>query len=387
MIKDGRPVWAEINLDVLDKNIKNIKNKVKDKKIIAMIKADAYGHGSFEIARELEKNSVTSFGVAIYQEAKELRNKGIKSEINIFSYTPECFIEDSIREDFIINCLDYNYAKLLNEKALKLEKKARVLIAIDTGIGRLGFLPSKETIDEIEKISKLEAINMQGIYTHFSESDSKDKKRTNMQLEKFKSILGELDDRKIKFTDYHASNSGAIVDYEQAYFNCVRPGLLLYGYYPSDEIKKENIKVQPILSLKAKIIQISNLKKGSGISYGSTFITERDHSKIATLAIGYADGYFRSLSNKNKIIVDGKFVNQVGRVCMDHIMIDVTDIKNIKTLDVATIIGKDKEAEVWADDLAKQADTISYEILTSLSKRIPMVYMKNGKELYRKDLI
>lgn len=387
MIQDIRPVWVEIDLNQLDENIKNIKNKVKDKKIIAMIKADAYGHGSFEIAKELEKNSVKAFGVAIYQEAKELRNKGIKSEINIFSYTPEWFIEDSIKEDFILNCLDYEYAKILSDKALKLGKKAKVLIAIDTGIGRLGFLPSDKSIEEIEKISKLKGIVMQGIYTHFSESDNKDKKRTKTQLDKFLFVLKNLESKKVKFKDYHSANSGAIVDCEETYFNCVRPGLIMYGYYPSNEVKKDRIKVKPILSLKAKIIQIADLSKGQGISYGSTFITKNDHTLIATLGLGYADGYFRSLSNRGKVLINGNIVNQVGRVCMDHIMVDVTNVKNIKKLDVATIIGQDMDKEQWADDIALTVDTISYEILTSFSKRVPMVYKKNGKELYKKDFI
>lgn len=387
MYEKIRPLWAEINLDNLAYNARNIKELVGDRDMIAIIKADGYGHGATEIAQTLIDAGASAFGVAIITEALQLRKNEVKLPIIVLSYTPEDFIEDALKEDIILNCLSYDYALKLNEVAKNQEKKAKVLISIDTGIGRLGFSPDEKGIDEIHKISKLDHIELDGIYTHFASSDSKDKKLSNEQLVKYKTVIETLKKDGILFKHYHAANSGAVVDMKETYFDSVRPGIILYGYYPSNEVIRENLDIKPVMSIKGQIIQLKTVPKGTGISYGHRFVTEREETKIATIPIGYADGYFRSLSGKGKVIVHGILCPQVGAVCMDHIMVDVTEVEDVKEGDVVTLMGTENGATFNAEDIAEITDTIPYEVICAISKRVPRVYLKNGEVVMRKSYV
>ncbi|ABR36223.1 alanine racemase [Clostridium beijerinckii] len=379
MQKILRPVYAEIDLDAIAYNIKNIKKLVKDKEIIAVVKADCYGHGALDVVPTLLENGASRLAVAVLTEGIELRNDNIKAPIMILGYTPSYLNEELIKYDLEQTVYDLDYAKELSKTALSLNKKAKIHIAIDTGMGRIGFLPTEKAIDAICKICSLEGLEVIGIFTHFSTSDEKDKEYTNEQFEKFTDLLKKLSNLNIEIPIKHVSNSGAIMDMPETYLDAVRAGIILYGYYPSPEVKKENLSLKPALTLKATITRVQEMDAGMSISYGRTFNTERK-SLIATIPIGYADGYSRLLAKNAKVIINGQFAPIVGRICMDQCMIDITDINgDIKVGDEVIILGEQNGLRFNADNFAEIMGTINYEILCMLKYRIPRVYVKNGK--------
>lgn len=385
-MESTRPVWAEINLNNLENNIKEIKKKVGDKEIIATVKANAYGHGAVDVAPVLLKNGATRLAVAVITEALELRNAKINAPIIILGYTPLDFSKEIITNEIEQTIYSYEYAKSLSDEAIKLNSKAKVHIALDTGMGRIGFLPNEESIKDIKKIFKLPGIKVEGIFTHFSTSDEADKGYSMMQYEKFKYVCNAIEETGIKIPLKHVSNSAAIIDLEETYLDAVRPGIILYGYYPSEEVKKDLIKIKPVLSLKAKISNLKTLHKDMYISYGRIFKTARE-SKIGTLPIGYADGYSRSLTEKAKVIINGKLVPVVGKICMDQCMIDLTDVENVKLGDEVILLGEDSNIKMDADDIANLIGTISYEVLCMIKNRVPRVYVKNGKVIKIKNYL
>ncbi|OVE70535.1 alanine racemase [Clostridium diolis] len=379
MQKILRPVYAEIDLDAIAYNIKNIKKLVKDKEVIAVVKADCYGHGALDVVPTLLENGASRLAVAVLTEGIELRNDNIKAPIMILGYTPSYLNEELIKYDLEQTVYDLDYAKELSKTALSLNKKAKIHIAIDTGMGRIGFLPTEKAIDAICKICSLEGLEVIGIFTHFSTSDEKDKEYTNEQFEKFTDLLKKLSNLNIEIPIKHVSNSGAIMDMPKTHLDAVRAGIILYGYYPSPEVKKENLSLKPALTLKATITRVQEMDAGMSISYGRTFKTERK-SLIATIPIGYADGYSRLLAKNAKVIINGQFAPIVGRICMDQCMIDITDINgDIKVGDEVIILGEQNGLRFNADNFAEIMGTINYEILCMLKYRIPRVYVKNGK--------
>ena len=378
MDKIIRPVWAEIDLDKIAFNMRNIKNVAGDREVIAVIKADAYGHGAVELAEVLLENGASRFAVAIITEAIELRESGIKAPIMILGYTPIEFGEDLIKYDIEQTVYDLEYAKQLSEIALKMGKKAKIHIALDTGMGRIGFMPNEESLNEVLEIASLDGIETVGIFTHFSTADEEDKEYTNYQFAKIQNFIKMLLNNGVNIPIKHVSNSGAIIDLPETYLDAVRAGIILYGYYPSNEVNKERLSIEPALTLKAKIGHVKKLEKGMYVSYGRTFKTERD-SIIATLPIGYADGYSRLLSGKAKVIVNGKFANVIGRICMDQCMIDVTDVGEVKVGDEVIILGEYRELKFNADDMAELIGTINYDILCMIKHRVPRIYKKNNE--------
>lgn len=381
-----RPVWAEIDLDKIALNMKNIKKLVNNKDVIAVIKADAYGHGALDIAPVLIENGASRFAVAVITEALELINGGTKYPIMILGYTPLEFGEDLINNNIEQTVYDLNYAKKLSEIAIKLGKTAKIHIALDTGMGRIGFIPNEESLKDVLEISKLKGIEIVGIFTHFSTSDEKDKEYTNMQFKKIKDFNEELIKNGLNIKIKHVSNSGAIIDLPETYLDAVRAGIILYGYYPSNEVKKEQLKIEPALTLKTKVAHIKTLDKDMYVSYGRKFKTNRE-SIIATIPIGYADGYSRSLSGKAKVIINGKFANVVGRICMDQCMVDVTDIGEVKVGDEVILLGEDNGLKFNADDMAEIMETINYEVLCMLKHRVPRVYKSNGEIVHIRNYI
>ncbi|MBN1045216.1 MULTISPECIES: alanine racemase [Clostridium] len=378
MEKIMRPVWAEIDLDAIAYNMRNIKKLAQNKDVIAVVKADCYGHGALDVVPTLLENGASRLAVAVLTEAIELRNNNITAPIMILGYTPEYLFEEVVNYDIEQTVYDLEYAKKLSHLAIKFNKKAKIHIAIDTGMGRIGFIPNEKAIRDIKKIYNLKGLDVIGIFTHFSTSDETDKEYTNEQFNKFTSFIDMLSKVGVKIPIKHISNSGAIIDMPKTYLDSVRAGIILYGYYPSDEINKDNIKLKPALTLKASLTRVQELDINSYISYGKTFKTERK-SIIATLPIGYADGYSRLLAPGAKVIINGKFAPIIGRICMDQCMIDVTDIDDIHVGDEVIILGEDGNLKLTANDLAKSMGTINYEILCMLKYRIPRVYMKNGK--------
>ena len=373
-----RPVYAEIDLDAIAYNMRNIKKLAQDKEVIAVVKADCYGHGSLDVVPTLLENGASRLAVAVLTEGIELRKLNISAPIMILGYTPIYLGEELINFDIEQTVYDVEFARQLSDIALKLNKKAKVHIALDTGMGRIGFVPDEKALEDVKTICALEGLDVIGIFTHFSTADEEDKTYTNKQYGKFVNFTNKLHEIGIKIPLMHVANSGAIMDMPNTYLDAVRAGIILYGYYPSDEVNKEALPLKPALTLKAKITRVQEMDEGCDISYGRTFTTKRK-SIIATLPIGYADGYSRLLAPHCKVIVNGKFAPVVGRICMDQCMIDVTDVGDVKVNDEVILLGSYNDLKFDADDYAKIMGTINYEVLCMFKHRIPRIYTKNNE--------
>ncbi|WP_066874966.1 alanine racemase [Clostridium mediterraneense] len=370
-----RPVWAEVNLDYIRHNMREIRKLTGDKKIISVVKADAYGHGAVDLVPVLLEEGASKLAVAVITEALELRQAGIDAEIMILGYTPLTFSEKLIKQNIEQTVYNLDYARVLSREALKLNTKAKIHIAVDTGMGRIGFLP-EEDFKDIVKVCSLPGIEVVGIFTHFSVADELDKTYTNEQFKKFKNLCDKLEERGIHIPLKHSSNSAAIMDLEETYLDAVRPGIITYGYYPSDEVKKDGLDLKPALTLKTNIVHLKKLKKDMYISYGRRFKTERE-TIVATLPIGYADGYTRLLNGKAKVIINGQLAPVIGSICMDQCMVDVTDIEGVKLGDEVILIGEKNGVKFNADDIAQLIGTINYEIICMLKNRVPRMYLEN----------
>lgn len=378
MIENIRPTWAEIDLNNLEHNMKEIAKLCKGKEIIAVLKADAYGHGALDVATTLIKGGATKLGVAVITEALELRDSGIDTPIVILGYTPLSFAKKLIINDIEQTAYTYECAAELSKEAQSLNKRVKIHVAVDTGMGRIGFLPTEQGLDEIEALSKLPNVDIEAIFTHFATADEADKSYTLEQIEKFNWFCDTLEKRGVNVGKKHIANSAAIIDMPDAYFDGVRPGILLYGYYPSYEVNRDKLDLKRVLTLKANISYVKTVPKGEYISYGRRFHTERE-SIIATIPIGYADGYSRQMLNKAKVIINGELAPVVGAICMDQCMIDVTDIGQVKEGDEVILLGEENGVKFDAEDMAEIIGTISYEVICMISKRVPRVYIRDGE--------
>ncbi len=373
-----RPVWAEIDLDNLAHNMQEIKRLSKSKEIIATVKADAYGHGALDIAPTLLANGATRLAVAVVNEAVELRRGGIDCPIMVLGFTPDSLIDSILKYDIEQTVYTYDLAEKISKMAIEKNKIAKIHIALDTGMGRIGFTPEEKSLNQVYKISKLPNIIIEGLFSHFSTADAYDKSYTNMQFEKFNWFYDKLKEKGVKINIRHIANSAAIIDLPETHLEGVRPGIILYGYYPSEEVSKDKIKLKPVMTLKTNIVHLKEMDQGQYISYGRAFQTRRP-SIIATLPVGYADGYTRLLFNKAKVIINGSFAPVVGRICMDQCMVDVTDIGEVKVGDEVILMGEYKNLKMTADEIAELLGTINYEITCMISKRVPRVYIKDGE--------
>ncbi len=354
--------FAEINLKALSHNLSVVRKKTGNRNILAVVKANAYGHGAAEISKHLVKNGITHLGVAFTGEAIQLREAGLKAPILVF------FDRNHIKECFEYNLtpvvFDLNTAKKFSREAGRRNRKIAIHIKADTGMGRLGFTLDKAPV-EISRISSLKNIKIEGLMSHFSDADLQDKEFANQQLKSFLFLKKELGRRKITFKYTHIANSAAVLTMTDAHFNMVRPGIMLYGY------GADNLK--PVLKLKSKVLLIKKVPPGTPISYARTFITKRK-SVIATIPVGYADGYNRKLSNSGEVLVNGKRAPVIGRVCMDTVMVDVTDISGVRMDSEVVLIGCQGKEEITAADIADKIGTIPYEVLTSIGQRIKRIY-------------
>lgn len=379
-------VYAEINLDAILHNMEQMRKLLKeDTKIMGVIKTDGYGHGAVPIGKELEKLEYTwGYATATVEEAEILRRNGLKKPILVLGATfPEQY-EAMADLELRVNVYSIGQAERMEEAAAKMKKKIIVHAKIDTGLSRLGFQVTEQAADEIARISKMPHIIMEGIFTHFAKSDARDKTMANQQLESFAKMKQMLEERQIEIPMIHCSNSAAIIDMPEANMNAVRAGISLYGMWPSDEVKKENINLAPVMSLKSCIVFLKELEKGRVISYGATYETSKKQ-RIATIPIGYGDGYPRSLSNKGYVLIHGKKAPICGRICMDQFMVDVTDIPEAKEGDIVTLVGKDHGAEITMEEIGDLSGRFNYEFACDLGKRIPRVYVKNGEVVETRD--
>ena len=379
-------VYAEVNLDAILYNMEQMRKLLKeDTKIMGVIKTDGYGHGAVPIGRELEQLDYTwGYATATVEEAEILRRNGMEKPILVLGATfPEQY-EAMADLGIRVNLYSIRQAEQMEAAAAKMNKKIMVHAKIDTGLSRLGFQVTEEAADEIARISRMPHIIVEGIFTHFAKSDAKDKTMANQQMEAFAKMKKMLEERNVEIPMIHCSNSAAIIDMPEANMSVVRAGISLYGMWPSDEVKKENIDLQPVMSLKSCIVFLKELEKGRTISYGATYETTRKQ-RIATVPVGYGDGYPRSLSNKGYVLIHGKKAPICGRICMDQFMVDVTDIPEAQEGDLVTLVGKDHGAEITMEEIGDLSGRFNYEFACDLGKRIPRVYIKNGEVAETKD--
>lgn len=379
-------VCAKINLDALKYNVESIEKAVKGSAgVVAVIKTDGYGHGAIPIARCLEKDKrIWGYAVATAEEADILRQAQIKKPVLIlgavFSYAYQMLIKQGIR----MTVFSYEMAKEISYEALKQQKTAKIHIKIDTGMGRIGFLADNHSLQEIKKIASLPNIKIEGIFTHFAKSDFKDKTSATSQLMKFKEFIRSVEREGIELTVRHCSNSAGIMDMPEANLDMVRAGIILYGLQPSDEVKKEKVPLKPVMSLHSHVVHVKKVAPMTGISYGHTYVSKKE-AVIATIPVGYGDGYPRSLSNKGYVLINGQRAKICGRVCMDQMMVDVTEIPDVNVGDEVTLMGTDQGMQITAEELGELSGRFNYELVCDIGKRVPRLYMEKGKAVACKD--
>lgn len=346
----------------------------KDTFLFAVVKADAYGHGSVAVASAVE-DYVDGFAVAGADEGVTLRGAGIKKPVLILGYTSPSQYEQLIDADIMPAIWRLEDAVRLNDAARQKHRRAAVHIAVDSGMNRIGFKCDEKSACDIQKISDLSNISIQGIFTHLSCADmSSDEavEYTDEQIGRFRALIDHLDLRDVHIPFRHAYNSAAVIERDNDVFNCVRSGIINYGLYPSDEVKRLCPDLEPVMQFKARVINVCDMPSGSKVGYGATFVSDRN-MKVATISAGYADGYPRLLSNKGRVIINGRYARIIGRVCMDQFMADVTDIPNVKLEDEATLFGRDNGAFIPVEEVASLAGTINYETVCGISKRVPRI--------------
>ncbi len=370
--------WVEIDLDALKCNFDAVREMLPENiKILAVVKANAYGHGAVGVAKFLE-DKADYLAVAATDEALELRKNGINCPILILGHIPYGEYDNIVKYNITPTISDFYEAELLSKAAEKAGVTAPLHIAVDTGMNRIGFKCDDAAVEEIKKIKTLSGIEIEGVFSHFAAADMLDKAYTKMQAERFDGFVCKLEKEGVNAPIKHLYNSAAIADLEKKY-DMVRQGIILYGLSPSDEVEFKNIKTpKPVMSMKTRVVQVKTLPAGESISYGCTYTTERE-TRVATLCAGYADGVTRVLSNDGEVLIKGKRAKIIGRVCMDQFMVDVTHIPEVEAGDTATIFGTDGNESISVDEIARKANTINYEIICNINSRVTRVYMKNGK--------
>lgn len=373
-------VYAKIDLDAIAYNMEQMKQNIRpETKVMAVIKADGYGHGAVQIAEMMERwNYIWGFAVATLDEAVVLRTEGIQKPILVLGCVfPDQYME-MLKHEIRMNIYTEEMAESISRMAAREGKTAYMHIKLDTGMSRLGFGINEQSAETIKRISKMPNVNMEGIFTHFTKADEKDKSFTKKQIQEFVWMTERLKEKNVRFTYEHCSNSAGIIDVPEANFDIVRAGISTYGLYPSEEVDKTNVKLKPALALKSHVAFVKEIERGTPVSYGGTFVA-KEKMKIATIPVGYADGYPRSLSNKGYVLIRGKKAPILGRVCMDQFMVDVTQIEGVSFGDKVTMIGKDGNEILPLEVLSELSGRFNYEFVCDLGKRIPRVYVRDGK--------
>ncbi len=369
-------VVAEVNLGAIEHNYKQIRQHIPNHtEMMAIVKADGYGHGAKEVANFLQEQGVNRFAVAIVAEGEELRSSGITSPILVLGYTPRADIKALIENDLTQTVFSYEMAKTISDEAGRLGKTVNIHLKVDTGMGRIGFLSSPKSIEEILMITKLPHINLEGIFTHFSTADEEDTSYTKEQWSIFEGFLKELSEVGLELPIIHAANSAAIMCHEYTHLNLVRPGIILYGYYPSPYLEGKVLDLEPAMTLKTQVVHVKELPEGQYVGYGRKFYTHQK-TKIATIPVGYADGYSRNLGNKGRVLIRGQYAPVIGNICMDQFMVDVTHIKGVSVEDEVVLFGKQQDAVIPVEEIAQSLGTINYEIVCMIGKRVPRIYIK-----------
>ena len=380
-MKKYRRVYAEINLDAALFNFEQMSRNIpKGTKIMAVVKADAYGHGAVPLAELLEPyDFLWGYAAATVDEAIELRRAGIQKPILILGYTfPECYSQ-IVKYDIRQTVFQMDMAEALSKEAVRQNKKAYLHIKLDTGMGRIGYQTAEEALRDTLRMKELPMIEMEGVFTHFANADMRNQEFTIKQIEKYCQMVKKMEDAGVHFSLKHCANSAGIIEMSEQKFDLVRAGIISFGMWPSDEVKRNVVQLKPILSLKSHVVYVKEVEPGTPVSYGSTWIAKEKRT-IATIPVGYGDGYPRSLSNKGYVLIKGFRAPIVGRVCMDQLMVDVTEIpEEIRTGDRVTLIGQDGDLIITAEELGELSGRFNYELMCDLGNRIPRIYYQNGK--------
>jgi alanine racemase len=384
---DSPLVWAEIDLKAIAHNVCELRRVTNpDARLMAVVKADAYGHGIVEVARQALRSGADSLGVARINEGIHLRKSGIETPVLIFGYTPPAFAEKLVEFDLTQTVYSYKAAEALSKTAAPNGKAIRAHLKVDTGMGRLGLLPdsglfnaeknpAENAVNEAESIARLPGLELEGIYTHFATADGSDKTYAKKQFEIFTDFLNRLQNTGFTIPVCHAANSAAIIDMPETHLDMVRAGISVYGLYPSDEVTKKRVALKPAMTLKAKVVQIKKVPAGFKVSYGATYETKKP-TIIATVSIGYTDGVNRLLSSQGHMLVHGHRAPIAGRVCMDMTMLDVGHVPEVELEDEVVIFGEQGGASITVDEIAATLNTINYEIVSTITDRVPRLYLK-----------
>lgn len=383
---DAPSIWAEIDLQAIAHNMRELRQRTRPKtRLMAAVKGNAYGHGAVRIAQTAVANGADALGVARIEEGLELRQAGLDVPILIMGYTAPSLTPRLIDHALTQTVYTLDTARALSAAAQGLGKTLKVHLKVDTGMGRLGLVPdsgrssssdipaSGRALEEVLQIHQLPGLKLEGIFTHFASADSADKTFAHQQLNRFNRFLAELEKAGIDGITHHAANSAAIIDLPESHLDMVRAGIALYGLYPSDEVGQGKINLIPAMTLKARIIHLKPVAAGFKVSYGSTYTTPAP-TTIATVPVGYADGYSRLLSNRGQMLVQGQRAPIVGRICMDLTMLDVGHIADVNLDDEVVVFGRQGKTVLSADEVAALIDTINYEIVAGLTARVPRIY-------------
>lgn len=379
-------VCAEINLDAVAYNFYNMKENLHpDTRMIAVVKTDGYGHGAVPIARMVEAYPyIWGFAVATVEEAVLLRTFGIVKPILILGFVFPDAYEEVVRYELRVAVFQLNIARLLAAEAVHQGKKVFIHIKVDTGMSRIGFADTLKSADEVREIAALPQVEIEGVFTHFARADEKDKTAAREQLSRFLQFTKLLEERKVKPKLLHCSNSAGIVDLKEANLDLVRAGISIYGMYPSEEVNKLAVPLAPVMALKSHVVYVKEIQKGTAVSYGGTYVANSTR-RIATIPVGYGDGYPRSLSNKGWVLIRGQRAPITGRVCMDQFMVDVTGIREVKEGDIVTLVGADGGDEITMEELGEVSGRFHYELACDIGKRVPRRFWKDGRIVGTQD--
>ncbi|NLM45189.1 MAG: alanine racemase [Firmicutes bacterium] len=370
-----RPAWAEIDLRAVAHNVRQFRALIPaETKLMAIVKANAYGHGAVPVAKAAVAAGASWLGVGMLEEAVELRDYGLDVPILILGFTPANYAPYLLEYNVTPSLFTQKEALAFSEAALRAGRTMDVHVKVDTGMGRVGCFPAESAVDFIAAAAALPGLRVTGLYSHFAAADSSDLASARRQLQCFLELAARLEARGIRIPLRHIANSAGVINLPEAALDMIRIGIGLYGLYPSAETRQDVVQLQPVMSLKAKLVYVKDVPAGTGISYGSTYVTQKP-SRIATLNIGYGDGYNRRLSNRGQVVVRGRRAPVVGRICMDQTMICIDGIEEARTGDTALLFGREKAAELHVDEVAGWLDTINYEVVTAISHRVPRVYL------------
>lgn len=380
MEKNNR-VKAVISLDAVEQNFREMrKNIAEDTKMIAVVKADAYGHGAVPIAHLIENHDyIWGFAAATAEEAVHLRQAGITKPILILGIVFDEYFPELVQYDIRPAVCEYNEAKKLSDEAVLQNKTVHIHIALDTGMTRIGYADIPESVEEIKKIAELPNLEIEGMFTHFARADEYDRSPAMVQLERYQDFSKRVEEAGVDIPLHHCSNSAGIIRVPEANLSIVRAGITIYGIYPSSEVERDIVKLAPVMELKSHITYVKDVPAGAAISYGGTYVADKK-KRVATIPVGYADGYPRQLSNKGWVLIHGKKAPILGRVCMDQFMADVTEIDNVKKGDEVTLLGRDGDEFISIEEMGDLCGRFSYEFACDISPRVPRVYIKDGKE-------